>query len=126
MPIPASGPPVPASAPDDDQLGALIADAVAVDSARNASNSNASAGTRGQNLFLQLGVFSSRENAENFRIRAEARVTGLTGKLELVAEGEHFRLYAGPYASPGDAHAEAERIGGELGIQLFTVQRNER
>ena len=122
---PASPPASPTTTSDSDMLGALIADAVAVDMARNAPNSSVGTDADRQNLFLQLGVFGSRENAEDFRTRAEARVAGLAGKLDLKPEGDRFRLYAGPYASPGEARTEAERISELLGIQPFIVRRNE-
>ena len=137
-PAPALSPAAPTAPSDDgDMLGALIADALAVDMARNAPNpgtgsdadtdtgTNTNTDADRQTLFLQLGVFGSRENAEDFRAQAEAQVTGLTGKLDLKPEGDHFRLYAGPYTSPTEARAEAERIGKQLGIQPFIVRRQD-
>ncbi|MDR2091940.1 MAG: septal ring lytic transglycosylase RlpA family protein [Azoarcus sp.] len=78
----------------------------------------------GQNLFLQLGLFTSRENAESFRDRAMTRLAGLFGQIELRAEEGYFRLFIGPYPSPAAAHAAAARIGELLDIQPFTIWRD--
>jgi rare lipoprotein A len=89
------------------------------------TNASIVATRNGQNLYLQLGVFASRENAEVFRNRIiGARVIEQADRLELTAESGYYRLYVGPYASPGDARAAAERIGEEMGIQPFTVRRS--
>ncbi|MDR3213603.1 MAG: SPOR domain-containing protein [Azoarcus sp.] len=89
----------------------------------NVANANFVLAETGQNLYLQLGVFVSRDNAEGFRVRVLERVAGLTGRLELDDEGERFRLFAGPYASLGSARADAERIGELLDIRPFAVWR---
>jgi rare lipoprotein A len=78
----------------------------------------------GQRLFLQLGVFASRENAENFRARISAQAADLAVNTELLDDNGYFRIYAGPYASPADAYVAAERIGKRLNIQPFIVPRD--
>ena len=113
-PRPISRPP-----PDDDPLGVVATAVMAVDMTASVENSVTPATQSEQNMYLQLGVFASRENAEEFRVRAEAQV----GRLELAAENEHFRLYAGPYASLAAADAAARWIGALLNIRPFIVQR---
>ncbi|MCL2161051.1 MAG: SPOR domain-containing protein [Betaproteobacteria bacterium] len=75
-------------------------------------------------VFLQLGVFTSRENAESFRSHVSAQLVDLKVKTELVIRDGYFRIYAGPYASPTEARAAAERIGERMGIQPFIVRRD--
>ena len=112
-------PPAAPVLPDDDPIGAVATAVMAVDMTASVENSATPATRIEQNMYLQLGVFASRENAEEFRVRAEAQV----GRLELAAENEHFRLYAGPYASLAAADAAARWIGALLNIRPFIVQR---
>ena len=84
-------------------------------------NSNAGAVS---DVFLQLGVFTSRENAESFRSYVSAQLVDLKVKTELVIRDGYFRIYAGPYASPTEARTAAERIGERMGIQPFIVRRD--
>ncbi|MDR1662723.1 MAG: SPOR domain-containing protein [Azoarcus sp.] len=93
--------------------------------AHSDENLNVVPAESGQNLFLQLGLFASRENAESFRDRVTARIGDLAGQIELKAEGGYFRLLAGPYASLGTARAVAERLGKLLDIQAFTIWRSQ-
>jgi rare lipoprotein A len=111
--------PAPPAQPDDDPISAVAATIMAVDVTASVENSVTHVTQSEQNMYLQLGVFASRENAEEFRIRAETQV----GRLELAAENEHFRLYAGPYASLAAADAAARRIGALLNIRPFIVRR---
>ena len=87
-------------------------------------NSNTGTVLDGQRLFLQLGVFASRENAEKFQSQVSVQAADLAVKTELVAGNGYFRIYAGPYASPGDAYAAAQWIGDRMGIQPFIVRRD--
>jgi rare lipoprotein A len=124
--------PQPASGQARDPLSMLLAPAQEADTlpatettneTPDVTNASIVATQNGQNLFLQLGVFASRENAESFRNHVVVRVDELIDRLELSAEGGYFRLYAGPYASPDDARVAAERIGEVMGIQPFAVRR---
>ncbi|MDR0716723.1 MAG: SPOR domain-containing protein [Azoarcus sp.] len=83
------------------------------------ADADARAAGNGGGLFLQLGVFTSRENAEELY----ARAAGLPGRFELAGGEGRFRLYAGPYASPEEARAAAGYIGKSLGVRPFTVRR---
>jgi rare lipoprotein A len=78
----------------------------------------------GQRLFLQLGAFSLRENAESFHSRVSAQVSDLTIKTEMLLENARFRIYAGPYASSAEARTAAGWIEERTGIQPFIVQRD--
>ncbi|MDR2032076.1 MAG: septal ring lytic transglycosylase RlpA family protein [Azoarcus sp.] len=100
-----------------------LAELVALAMAENAPEKE-NAGDEGKSknesgIFLQLGVFASRENAEELH----ARAAGLPERFELSSEDGRFRLYAGPYGSSEEAGAAAARICKSLGVRPFTVRR---
>jgi len=74
-------------------------------------------------IFLQLGAFASRANAEGFRATVEREVAEHAERLELFADGERFRLHAGPYDTVDEARAAAERMGSTLRLKPFVVVR---
>ncbi|MFN3398113.1 MAG: septal ring lytic transglycosylase RlpA family protein [Sulfurimicrobium sp.] len=67
-------------------------------------------GTDG-NVFLQLGAFSSRENAENFSGKMKLGLGPLVEKMQIVEGGGLFRVRLGPYASRAEAGQMATQIG---------------
>ncbi len=77
----------------------------------------------GSGVFLQLGAFSSFDNAEGFRATIEAQMSAFADRLELFADGSRFRLHAGPYASVDEARSAADRIAAALKMQPFVVVR---
>jgi len=74
-------------------------------------------------IFLQLGAFSSYANAEDFRDTVQGRAGALAKKFELLADGERFRLHAGPYESVESARDAAERMGTLLKLKPFVIVR---
>ncbi|MFN4065035.1 septal ring lytic transglycosylase RlpA family protein [Parazoarcus communis] len=74
-------------------------------------------------VFLQLGAFSSLDNAIGFRTTVEAQVAAFADRLELFADGGRFRLHAGPYVSVEEARQAAERIATVLKARPFVVVR---
>jgi rare lipoprotein A len=74
-------------------------------------------------LFVQLGAFSAREAAENFRARIARELAWLSDTLQVVAGGTLFRLQLGPYRTQGDARSIADRIQSELGLRPVIVGR---
>ncbi len=62
-------------------------------------------------VFLQLGAFSSRENAENFSSKMKLGLGQLVEKLHIQDAGGLFRVRLGPYASRAEAGQIATRIG---------------
>lgn len=77
----------------------------------------------GRGIFLQLGAFNSRDNAEDFRANAQRELASLAERIDLFAEDGRFRLHAGPYASEGEARLAAERIAAVLKLKPFVVVR---
>jgi rare lipoprotein A len=74
-------------------------------------------------IFLQLGAFSARESAENFRARVYRELAWLSEAIHVVAGGALFRLQLGPYRTQDDARAIADRIQSELSLRPLIVGR---
>jgi rare lipoprotein A len=74
-------------------------------------------------LYLQLGAFSSRENAEDLRSRLSRQLGWLTEVVEVHASGSLWRLQVGPYHSTDLAHSTAERIEAELKLKPMLISR---
>jgi rare lipoprotein A len=78
-----------------------------------------SASAPAQGIFLQVGAFSSRENAESLRTRlATSEPSG-----ELLQSEKLWRVQLGPYRSPEEARSAAERLEGTLGLKPLVVVR---
>jgi rare lipoprotein A len=74
-------------------------------------------------VYVQLGAFSARENAEGLRERLAGRISWLREAMQVLAIGELWRLHAGPYRSALEARSIAERIETELGLKPLLVVR---
>jgi len=76
-----------------------------------------------KDVFLQLGVFSARETAENFRVRVYRELAWLSEAIQVIAGGAFFRLHLGPYRSREEARSIADRIQSELNVRPVLVTR---
>jgi rare lipoprotein A len=76
-----------------------------------------------KNVFLQLGVFSARETAENFRVRVYRDLAWLSEAIQVIPGGALFRLHLGPYRSQDDARVVADRIQTEFNLRPVLVVR---
>ncbi|MBL0142309.1 MAG: septal ring lytic transglycosylase RlpA family protein [Betaproteobacteria bacterium] len=65
-------------------------------------------------LYLQLGAFSSVENAESFRSRIARDLPWLLEPIQVVAAGSLHRVRLGPYKSRDEAQAIADKIRASL------------
>ena len=79
--------------------------------------------TQTEGIFLQLGAFSAREAAENFRVRVYRELAWLSEAIQIVAGGAVFRLHLGPYRSQDEARPIADRIQSELSLRPLLVTR---
>lgn len=104
----------PESADDDDPIAAFARD----DAAPRAVPAVAGKG----GMFLQLGSFASRVNAESFRERLSSELPDAGAPLSVVSAKGLFRIHLGPYASAQDATTAAERLGKQLHIKPFIVR----
>ncbi len=75
------------------------------------------------NLFLQIGAFSSVENAESLRSRLTRELDWLGESIQINAQGTLHRLHLGPYASRSEADKVAEKIRLQLGYKPVFVTR---
>ncbi|WP_051378083.1 septal ring lytic transglycosylase RlpA family protein [Derxia gummosa] len=71
--------------------------------------------------WLQLGAFSSRENAEAARSRALPRLGALGERTRVVQLGRLYRVHVGPFASKEDAGAAREQLASMLGERPVIV-----
>jgi rare lipoprotein A len=74
-------------------------------------------------VYLQLGAFSAREAAENFRVRVYRELAWLSEAIQIVAGGPVFRLHLGPYRSQEEARSIADRIQTEFKLRPVLVVR---
>jgi len=74
-------------------------------------------------VFLQLGAFSAREAAENFRTHVYRELTWLSEAIQVIAGGTGFRLHLGPYRSRDEARTVADRIQAEFNLRPVFVVR---
>jgi rare lipoprotein A len=54
-------------------------------------------------VYLQLGAFSARENAELFRVRMMREFAWLSETIQVIAGESLFRLHFGPYRTQEEA-----------------------
>jgi len=74
-------------------------------------------------IYLQLGAFGSRENAENFLARMKLQVEWLASTLHVFSRDGLFRVHAGPYAREAEARQAADRVNQALGVRPFVLTR---
>jgi len=74
-------------------------------------------------VYLQLGAFGSKGNAESYLTRLKLELGGLAQALHIVDGGGLHRVHAGPYASEAEAREIAARIGATLGTRPFVLTR---
>ncbi len=79
--------------------------------------------TNAAGIYLQLGAFGSRENAENFLARMKVQVEWLAGTLHVFSRDGLYRVHAGPYAREVEARQAADRISQTLGVKPFVLTR---
>ena len=74
-------------------------------------------------IFLQLGAFGSRSNAENFRDRLKRQLDWLGRDLEVELRANLHRVQLGPYANRSEANGVAEKIRAAVDIKPIVVVR---
>ncbi len=79
--------------------------------------------SRPPGVYLQLGAFGARENADNFLSHLRSELAGLEDALFLSHQGGLYRVEAGPYPSASDARLSAERIARTVGFTPLLTSR---
>jgi len=74
-------------------------------------------------VYLQLGAFAARDNAENFRARIYRQLAWLSDAIHVLASGGLYKLHLGPYRSNDEARSMAERIQGELDLKPVLLRK---
>lgn len=74
-------------------------------------------------LFIQLGAFSSVENAESLRSHLSRELDWLNEEIQINVNAGMHRVHLGPYASRVDADKVAEKIRLALGYKPTFVVR---
>jgi rare lipoprotein A len=74
-------------------------------------------------LFLQLGAFGSRNNADSYLSQLKAELAWLAERLQVMLRDGYYRVHAGPYETEAQAHAAAERLAQVLGTRPLLVSR---
>jgi peptidoglycan lytic transglycosylase len=74
-------------------------------------------------VYVQVGAFSSRDNAESLRSRLEGEFGWLKDMVQVLAIGNLWRLHLGPYRTRDDARSVAERIESQLSVKPLLVVR---
>jgi rare lipoprotein A len=74
-------------------------------------------------VYLQLGAFSARDNAENFRVRIYQQLAWLTDAIRIFARDGMYRLDLGPYRDRDEAAGMAEKIRDTLQFKPLVVVR---
>jgi rare lipoprotein A len=99
---------------------------VAIAAARAGAPPAAAAATPAREIggvYLQLGAFGSKENAEHYLARAKAQAEWAAQLMHLLPRDGMYRVQSGPYASPGEARLAAERMAAALGVRPMVVNR---
>jgi rare lipoprotein A len=74
-------------------------------------------------IYLQLGAFSERDNAEGFRARLALELAVLDRPAEVYRKDGLFRLHVGPYRTRAEANADAEKLKEALDLRAHIVVR---
>jgi rare lipoprotein A len=74
-------------------------------------------------VYLQVGAFASRENAESLRARLAGELAWLQEAVQVMLNGDLWRLHVGPYRSQDHARSIAERMEAQLNLKPLVVVR---
>ena len=74
-------------------------------------------------IYLQLGAFSGRDNAENFRMRVYQQLAWLNDAIQIFTRDGMFRLHLGPYRNRSEANVVAEKIRAALDFRPLVLSR---
>ena len=78
---------------------------------------------RSGGVYLQLGAFGSRENAESYLARAKVQVEWLAERLQVRGARGLYPRARGPVREPGEARQAADRIALALGVKPVVITR---
>jgi rare lipoprotein A len=74
-------------------------------------------------IYLQLGAFGLKANAEQFLTRLRSQLAGFSETLSIFTKDGLFRVHAGPYANRSEAQHAADKLGSTLGFKPVLLMR---
>ena len=74
-------------------------------------------------VYVQLGAFGSRENAQTLQARLARELAWLQESVQVLLSANLWRLHVGPYRSHEEARSVARRIETELELKPLLVVR---
>jgi len=77
--------------------------------------------TEASGVYVQLGAFSQRDNAEAFRTRIYQRLAWLNDTIHINIGGGLYRLHLGPYRDRAEAEQMAQKIQDALELKPTLV-----
>ena len=101
----------------------VLAGTTTAPTASAATESGIPVTTEAAGIYLQLGAFSARANAESFRDKIQKQLAWLAQPLQVQMRGNLFRLHLGPLRSRSEANAIAEKIRAELDFKPILVSK---
>ncbi|MDR0576858.1 MAG: septal ring lytic transglycosylase RlpA family protein [Candidatus Accumulibacter sp.] len=114
----------PAADPDEfERLMAQLAQPAKEDGGAAEPSGSASPAGEAKSLYLQLGAFSSADNAESLRAHLARELDWLEEPIRVQGGGGIYRVQLGPYAHRADAENVAEKISFALGYRPNFVTR---
>jgi rare lipoprotein A len=75
------------------------------------------------NVYLQLGAFKSPQGAESFLAKMQSKLGDEGKALSLYQKDGLERVHLGPYTTPEEARAAAEKLKTQLGFKPFVSTR---
>lgn len=77
----------------------------------------------GRGIFLQLGAFSARDNADGFLVRVRNQAGDALGAVDVFLLNGLYRVQSGPYAGNAEARVAAAKLAERLGIKVVVTAR---
>ena len=74
-------------------------------------------------VYVQLGAFTLRQNAESFLAHMRSEITWLAGAIGMYARDGLYRVHAGPYADRTQADDVARRIEQSMDLKPILITR---
>jgi peptidoglycan lytic transglycosylase len=74
-------------------------------------------------VYVQLGAFSQRQNAESFLVHMRVEMAWLASAIGLYARDGLYRIHAGPYADRTQADSVATRIEQSMDLRPILITR---
>jgi rare lipoprotein A len=124
--LPSDSTPLPytqVKAAQQDEIESLAARLAASEAMPAAASPRPEAAAAASGIFLQLGAFSSADNAENLRVHLSRDLDWLNEGIQINAGGGMHRVHLGPYPNRGEAEKVAEKIRVSLGYKPTLVSR---